>query len=552
MISSIIKKILFVVLLLLAAVFSNGQYVVFFAIWVFMAMLLFAVRSLRRWQGFLVAYVAIGIGYYIGFDFVPFLPIEIPIIVTLIFALFSSVPYLIDSFFRNARASFLSTLIFPCSVVLLEYGYHQLNQFGTFGHFAYTQQSQLLLLQSISIFGLGYITFLIAWFASVANWIYEQRNNRKNIKKALLAYGLVLGLTLSFGIYRVLFQASHPETVRIASISALDSLKTGIDIEGINNKETEQEVKIETRRNTTKLNQDLFNRSVKQAQAGAELVFWAEGNAVILKEDELELYENAREVAVAHNIYLGVGVAVIDPTNSKYLENKFVLFNNQGKKVIDYWKGISVPGAEEPISNNKATGIQKTATDFGTIAAVICFDLDFPGYMTGASGSDILLSPSNDWEEVARLHSDMSKFRAIEQGFNFIRQTSLGISIGTDYTGKVVSKMSHFTDDDKVLITHLPTKGVRTVYSAIGDTFILLCLLGFISVSFILRRRKKNNKTKLIRRRPSGLTCGQHCLFKYHLKDLTRLRGLPFRRNIGLTKLPSMCAHPSPQHNQEA
>lgn len=488
--TSIIKKILFVLILLLLSIFSNGQYVVFFAIWIFTAMLLFAVRRLKRWQGFLLAFFIIYLSYYIGFDFVPFLPIEIPIIVALIFSLFYSLPYLIDSFFRNKRKSFLSTLIFPCAVVLMEYVYHQFNQFGTFGHLAYTQQSQLILLQSISLFGLGYITFLIAWFASVCNWVYEQRNEQKSIKKAVLIYGIAFSLTLSFGIYRVKIQKPHSETVRVASISALDSLKTGIDIQGINNKETSSEITTITRRNTSKLNQYLFDRSIKEAEAGAKLVFWAEGNAVILKEDENQLYEKASKIALEQNIYLGIGVAVIDPSNDKYLENKLVIFDKKGKKVVDYWKGISVPNAEEPISNNKASGIQKIETDFGTIAGVICFDLDFPDYLKNASGSDILLAPSNDWKEVARLHSDISKFRAIEQGFNFVRQTSLGISIGTDYTGNVISEMNHFTDNDKILITQLPTKGVKTIYSIIGDAFIIFCLIMFITIMIILKKPK--------------------------------------------------------------
>ena len=492
-----LKKLLFVILLLVISVFSNGQYAVFFAIWVFMAMLLFAVRRLKRWQGFLLAYVSIGIGYYIGFDFVPFLPAAIPVIVSLIFALFYALPYLIDSFFKKKRASFLSTLLFPCSVVILEYLYHQINQFGTFGHYAYTQQSQLLVLQSVSIFGLGYITFLIAWFASVSNWVYEQKHNWNSIKKGVLIYSFVLGLTLTFGVYRVYFQNPTPETIRIASISALDSLKTGVDIQGITNEETKEDATAITRENTSRLNQNLIDRSIEQAQAGAELIFWAEGNAVILKEDENILYEKASKVADEQDIYLGISVAVIDPSNSKYLENKFVLFDTEGRKNIDYWKGISVPGAEEPISNNKATGIQKIETNYGTIAAVICFDLDFPDYLKNASDSDILLAPSNDWEEVARLHADMSKFRAIEQGFNFVRQTSLGISIATDYTGAVINEMDDFKSNEKVMITQLPRKGVTTLYSVINDTFIILCLLTFILI--MIRLRNKNDDKAVIK-----------------------------------------------------
>ncbi len=492
---STFKKILFVLFLLVFAIFSNGQYVFFLSIWFFTTMLLYAVRRLKRWQGFLIAFSSIAISYYVGFDFVPFLPIEVPIIVTIIFSLVHSIPYLLDSFFVKKRSAFIHTLTFPCMVVLFEYGYHQINQFGTFGHIAYTQESQLILLQSISIFGLAYITFLITWFASICSWALENRNERKKIKRAILIYGLVFSLTFSFGLYRLKFQKNSSETIRIASISALDSLKTGIDIQGINNTETENEAKALTRKNTSKLNQYLFDTSIKEAQEGAKVVFWAEGNAVILKEDEMILYEKARKIALEQNIYLGIGLAVIDPSKSKYLENKFVLFDNKGRKAIDYWKGISVPGAEQPISNNKATNIQKIETDFGILTGVICFDLDFPHYMNDASGSDILIAPSNDWKEVARLHTDMSKFRAIEQGFNFIRQASLGISIGTTYTGKVISEMDHFNNNEKVLITHLPTKGIRTIYSIIGDSFIVLCLLFLITILII--SRKQNRKSNM-------------------------------------------------------
>lgn len=489
---NILKKLLFVVILLALLIFSNGQYAVFFAIWIATTMLLFAVRKLKRWQGFLFAFLTISISYYIGFDVVPFLPIYISLIVSIIFGLFASLPYLIDSFFSKKRNSFISTFIFPAAAVLLEYTYCQINQYGTWGHLAYTQQSQHILLQSISVFGLGYITFLITWFASVSNWIYEQRNTLKNVKKGVLAYGFIIGLTFMYGSYRVEFQKSNTETIRVASISAQDSLKVLIDVQGLNSTKTKDDVKVVTRKNNERLNQYLLDKSISEAKAGAKIVFWAEGNGFILKEDENQLYTKASQVAFDHDIYLGIAVAVIDPTNEKFLENKFVLFNKTGEKVIDYWKGISVPGAEAPISNNKTTGIQKVTTEYGTISGAICFDLDFPNYIKQANNLDILLVPSNDYKEIDPIHTNMAKFRAIEQGFNFIRQTSYGLSIGTDYTGKVISEMDHFTDSSKVLITHLPTKGTKTIYSMIGDSFIILCLLLLIYSVLYLRKHKKS------------------------------------------------------------
>lgn len=488
--TNIINKVLLTLTLLILSIFSNGQYAVFFAIWIFTALLLFTIRKLPRWRGFLTAFLFIGTGYYIGFDVAPFIPLSISILIAAIFSFFASIPYLVDSFLSKKNKSFLTTLIFPTTAVLMEYTHTLFNQYGTWGHFAYTQESQLYLLQSISVFGMSYITFLITWFASASNWVYEKRNEWKSIKKGIIIYGLVFGLTLVFGSYRVQFQNPNSDTIRIASISALDSLRVSIDIQGLSGPETENDVKTETRINTSKLNEYLFDRSITEADAGAKIVFWAEGNAVVLKEDENKFYERASQVALDKQIYLGASVAVIDPTNSKFLENKFVMFDKKGKKVMDYWKGISVPGVEAPISNNTVTGIQKIETQYGTLSGAICFDLDFPGYMKNASGSDILLAPSNDWKEINPIHTDMAKFRAIEQGFNFIRQTSFGLSIGTDFTGRVISEMDHFTDSGKVLITHLPTKGAATIYSKIGDTFIAFCLFLLTSILIILKRKE--------------------------------------------------------------
>ena len=187
-----LQKTIFVSVLLLLLVLSSGQYALSFAIWLAVPMLLFAVRNLKRWQGFLFAFLSIGVTYYIGYDVVPFLPTVVSIIIVAIFSLTATLPYFIDSFFSKNRDSFLSTLIFPTAAVLIEFAYCQVNAYGTWGHMAYSQQSQTVLIQSVSVFGLGFITFLITWFAAVANWAYEQRNNTYQVKKVVLALRLRL------------------------------------------------------------------------------------------------------------------------------------------------------------------------------------------------------------------------------------------------------------------------------------------------------------------------------------------------------------------------
>ncbi len=483
-----IKKIVFVIILVLVSLFSNGKFTLFFAIWISTTMLLYASRRLSPLRGFLLSWLLLTVVSVFQFHEIVPLPLPFHILIMMVLALISALPILIDLLFSKNQKNFSHTLIFPTAAVIISYFYFEYNPYKTWGHWAYTQESQLILLQSISVFGIGYITFSISWFASVMNWAYLQKFQWKNIKKGAIIFSVAFGLTMVYGSYRILFQKPDSETIRVASISALDSLKVLVDIRGLNDIETENDIKIETRKNTSKLNQNLFDRSIKEAEAGAKIVFWAEGNSSILKEDELKLYESASLVAKENQIYLGLAVAVIDPQNDKPIENKFIFFNQKGEKVIDYWKVITVPGAETAMANIKGSEIQKVITPYGTIAAAICFDMDSPKYLKQASGADILLAPSNDWQAIDPIHTQMASFRAIEQGFNMIRQTSNGLSSGFDFTGKAISEMDHFTDENKVLITQLPTKGVTTAYSKIGDVFIIFCLLLFILVIITLKR----------------------------------------------------------------
>ncbi|MBG6129224.1 apolipoprotein N-acyltransferase [Aquimarina sp. EL_43] len=484
-VNNTLGKLTFLVILLLVLLISNGGYTMFFAPWISITMLLYAVRQLSVIKGFLLACVLLVIAtLFQNSEILPF-PFLMYALIMAPYGLIAAIPYLIDLLFSKNRNTFLHTLIFPTALVLIEYVSSLFLPYGSWGHIAYTQQSQNVLLQSVSVFGMGYITFLIGWFASIINWILIRELQWVKVKKGILIYSVTIGLTLGYGSYRLLFQKSNAETIRIASISAIDNLRIydndfyGLNLEGGKEKFKKQALD---------LNQNLLDRSLKEAKAGAKIVFWAEGNALVLKEDENKLYESASLMAKENEIYLGAAVAVIDPTNDKPLENKFVLFDPNGKKTIDYWKVIPVPGGEAAMSNIKGSTIQTSKTPYGIIGSAICFDMDFPEYLKQAKGTDIMLVPSNDWKGIDPIHTNMAKFRAIEQGFNLVRQTSFGLSASFNYTGKTLSEMDHFTDNSKILITQLPTKGTTTVYSLVGDIFIYYCLLMFIVVVIRLKK----------------------------------------------------------------
>ncbi|MFC2165538.1 hypothetical protein ACFLT2_11155 [Acidobacteriota bacterium] len=65
--------------------------------------------------------------------------------------------------------------------------------------------------------------------------------------------------------------------------------------------------------------------------------------------------------------------------------------------------------------------------------------MEFTGFINqaGKSNMDIMLVPSWDWKEIDPLHSHMAAFRAVENGFPLVRQAGEGLSLSTDYLGRL-------------------------------------------------------------------------------------------------------------------
>ena len=131
-----------------------------------------------------------------------------------------------------------------------------------------------------------------------------------------------------------------------------------------------------------------------------------------------------------------------------------MLVEPNGQLAWQYYKAHPVPGDEAAISLTQDGKLRTLDTPFGHLSSVICFDADFPQLLAqaGALGSDIVLAPSNDWRAIDPWHTQMASFRAIEQGVNFDRQTSDGLSAAFDYQGRSLSAMDHFHNTDYVMI----------------------------------------------------------------------------------------------------
>lgn len=472
--------------------FANGRHSIAAAAWLAPVFLLRFVRTRAAWPGLLVAWLVLaGTFAYQFLGMVPLPAIGFAVL-AVIYGLVETLPFVVDRLLASRVGGFAGTFVFPCAWVATEYLVATLTPYGSWGSVAYSQYENLVLLQIVSVTGLYGVSFLLAWFASVCNWAWERSFSWPLVRRGALGFSTVAAVVLLFGGARLALSPPQAATVRVASLTRPDiDLFASPEIQqrALADTLTAEEIE-EIRRRGNAINEDLLERARREAQAGAEIVFWGETNAFVIKEDEPTFIRRGAELAREKGIYLGVAVAVWDRASPKPLENKLVLIDGQGDVVWESLKAIPIPGPEAAISATDDGRIKSAASPHGRIGGAICFDMDFPDLLkqAGEQRVDMMLVPSNDWRGIDPWHSHMARLRAIEQGFNMVRHASGGLSLAVDYQGRVLNSMDHYTAAYRAMVTQVPTEGVGTLYSRIGDVFALLCLAA-LALSILLVRR---------------------------------------------------------------
>ena len=463
----------------------NGTWDIALAAWLYPLFLLRFVRTQRPAIGFFGASLANAcaacIWYYqIG------LPLQVFILAAMILiAVFLTLPYLIDRLSSSRLRGLLGTLIFPLSFVMIDYLKTLFYPFGSVGSLAYTQYGNLPLLQLVSVTGISGIVFLITWFASIINWAWEQHFTWPRIHKGILLYSGLLALVLFGGGARLAFFLPQAQTVRVAAISFSQVVDTqawkssGNALTAlISGKVTQAD--LETfRRAVTMINTDLLTRSQQEANAGARFVVWPECGADILQEDEPSLLAQAAKLAQETHIYLEMGLCVLT-RQAPHVLDLAILIDPRGQVLWTYNKARPVPGLDRNLPGDGKVPIVNTP--YGRITNVICFDGDFPylSRQAGQARADLMLVPSNDWRGIDPWHTQDITFRAIENGFSLVRQTSNGLAIAVDYEGRVLASSDYFATGEQVMIAQVPVEGVQTIYALVGDLFAQLCVAGLI------------------------------------------------------------------------
>ncbi|MDX8340377.1 nitrilase-related carbon-nitrogen hydrolase [Draconibacterium sp. IB214405] len=414
------------------------------------------------------------------------------------FCILYSVAYLADRFLYSKEMPFYYTLIFPSVAVLVEF----VASFaiGTWGSVAHTQFDVKPLLQFSAIGGIFGVSFLVLWFAPVANRIIEDYDNRKKWLRGTLIYSAIICAILVYGSVRMLLHKPEGNTVKVAAILSDTDIHAVV-------KNEEAALKKLVDGSGSEIPAGLFSdsatieimmtRTREAINKGAKILLWNEAALILGQEQKKELVNKVSKFCTDENVY--ILMAFLESginSEEKPFNNVDLLVAPDGEIVWEYKKSFLHPYAEAPIVNKGDSKLPYTDTEFGRLGTVICADLDMPHYLkqAGDANIDILLVPAFDWEGITPFHAEMAVVPGIQHGFSVVRANGKGLTTFTDYLGNSLASANSLTGGEKIVYAEVPIHSIRTIYSVLNDLVIYLALL-YLIVIFLGHRFWKKQKS---------------------------------------------------------
>ncbi len=480
-------------------VFSNGRWTVPVLAWVAPAVLLAWMRATRpRVAVPLLPVLVLAAARVMLYGIIPDFLGALTWILTAYFALLWFLPYLADRILVRDPGDFLSTLVFPCAAVALEFA--NAIVFGDWTSLALTQADHLPLMQAVSLAGLWPLTFLIAWFGPLLLWARARGFAWRRIGRAATAYAGIVGAVLVFGGLRLALAPKDVRTVRVVSVHLSDEKMGDLGIRYWNSSPSgpELEKALAIRRSALEA---YMERSLAAAARGADVLIWPEAAMAVRAEDEPGLLERGAAVAREASVYFLVAYHLDGAGRPGGRgANMAVLFDPSGRAAWTYSKAHPVPGSTDEAGDGRIPVIE---TPFGRLATAICYDMDFPALLrqAGRRKADVVLVPAWDWRAIDPLHARMAAVRAVENGFSMVRSTAEGLSLAVDSRGRTVAALDHFATADRVMTADVPVRGARTLYPWIGDAFAWLAIAGLAGLA--VRRARPRGGTAA-RQAPAG------------------------------------------------
>lgn len=474
-------------------IFLAGNWPLSLAGWLAPLFLIRFMRTQRKLWGYLLMAIGLSIACsiaYLGGAGPGGIP---PLIFGVVLGLSYPLLYLIDRVLvarlpQHGLAGFSATLVFP--LLMTGYEFLLLNKFpfGSSGSAAYSQSGNLMLMQTLAITGLWGITFITSWFASTANWAWEHKFDRAEIRNGALIYTGFLLAILVFGTIRLRFFEPQSGTVRIHAVSAAaQAAETAlVTLPGLVETDLAQ-----LRDLTTSSYEPNLKAILREAKAGAEIVLLPETAFMGIKEDLDPVIAQIKQMAKTEEIYIAFGKVLMDTAQAGIY---MTIVDPSGEIVLDHYKYAYNLGLDY-----SQVELQTVDTPYGRLSGVLCGDLDNPGIIkqAGRKGVDIMLVPAADGPENTSWHFRLAAFRAVENGFSLVRSAMEGVSLATDPYGRTLASMDYYKTNDRVMVVQVPIHRAQTLFGTVGDWFGWLMVVGFIGMAgWAIIRSVKNRVPK--------------------------------------------------------
>ena len=367
---------------------------------------------------------------------------------------------------------------------------------------AISQTAMPCLMQSASLFGSYFLTFLVV----VINFLiaYAILNVEKRRLAAYIALS-VFGFNALFGAVALALPTPEQKSIKVASVQG----------------------NFESQSNLSSIDEMLarYKRLITEAaENGAELIVLPEGTFPLdiryMVKDTNGSYRTLDKIFSNLAVELGVTITVGSYYNTEETSHSSMsTFYGDGTKILNsYAKRRPVPFgeflpmkdlieaiipllAEINIFSNLTPGERSTL--FGAtsdenaikVGTLLCFDSIYEtlGIDCAREGAEMIIIPSNDsWfydSRALNMHHSQNILRAVEQRKYVVNSGNTGLTSIVNEKGEVVETMPIYTDG-YVISTVYASSG-RTIYSYIGNLFVYLCIaFVLIPVAYSIYRKK--------------------------------------------------------------
>lgn len=360
--------------------------------------------------------------------------------------------------------------------------------FGWFGvpwgRLALGQSRILINLQSASLFGSYFVSFLIVSVNFLIALIFILERKQQARIASVAAASLLLVNAVFGTINMAVYSKRNDKTVKVAAVQANISTdeKWGAD--------------------TLELTLDRYGELSKAAAAeGAQIIVWSETAITYSIETSSFPRREVLEIAEECNAILLVGAFTEEIDGKEGLFNIIAEFYPDGtigesyytkQRLVPFGEFVPMRSFMEkclPFLSNLglmyedlSPGEESIVFDDeqGRIGSIVCFDSIYENLVLDSvrNGAQILAVSSNDgWFKDSRgvyMHYAQSQLRAIESGRCIVRSANTGVSGVIRADGTSLSSLEPLTNG--YVCEEIEVHSFRTLYSYIGNLFVYLCI----------------------------------------------------------------------------